>query len=327
MLVVLVLGDGAGHAAVLVLLELDERRRVAHLGARLDGGGAHDRGVRLALAGLVVGVRAVAGGIGAVAALAVLVADAALELHVGLAGVLDGLGDPVDGLAGALDPQLDEVVVAVAVRVAHDVLESVLLGDLELGELGERLLLQLGVDGADVLAHALDEVLGVALDNQDLVARLGGRQGAGNAARAEAADEDFGVDGLGDGRLVDLRGGAEPGGRLLGQGVERLGAAGLGGRGDGARCGDARRGQTGTLQEAAAAYRALHDDYLLICVRPTRGCNGTRGDGRTVLATAYGGIRGIGKRAAPQPRRRLTVGIMHPDDQRAPLPCRGNLCR
>ena len=199
-----VLGDSAGHAAGLVLLELDQGAAPTHLGTGVDGSLAHDLGIGIVVAGGLGFLGAVARGVGAVATLAVLVADATLELHDELAGGLDGLGNPVDDLAGALSPHLDEAVVAEAVGVADDVLDGVLLLDLELGELLEGGKLELGVHSADVLAHLLACLLGVALDDEGLAAVLCAGKRAGHTAGVEAADKNLGLEGLGDVGLGNL---------------------------------------------------------------------------------------------------------------------------
>ena len=251
-----VLGDGAGHAASLVLLKLDHGAAPAHLGAGVDGSLTHDLGVGVIVAGGLGLLRAVTGGVGAVAALAILVADATLELHDQLARGLDGVSDPVDGLAGALSPHLDEVVVAEAVGVANDVLDGVLLLKLELGELLEGSKLELGVHSANVLAHRLAALLGVTLNDEGLAAVLCAGKRAGHTAGGKAANEHLCLEGLGDVGLGDLGRLAQPSGVTLGgQGVLGLGGGSAGQVGG---CGDACTCKGGTCDKVTAGQGLVH---------------------------------------------------------------------
>ena len=243
-----VLGDDAGDSAGRDIdIQLHQAGVAADLTAAL-----FDEGLHVGVEGDVVRlalnrVRAVAGGIGLVALGMLLIADAALELHEPVARAFEDVGQPVDQLAGVVDPGLDQVAVDIAAGIAYDLLQGFNLVNLKLGEFLEGFQLQLGVDGADVF---LDLGGGVRLlDDEDLCALFRGGH-AGNPAAGSAADhQDLGLELFGDVALGDFRGLAQPvadglfalgegnrlSARLLNAGRGRLtdGVAGDGCAGDG----------------------------------------------------------------------------------------------
>ena len=181
-------------------------------------------------------------------------AHGALEIHDQAAVALDDLGEPVDQVAGFVQPQLHQIVVDEAVGVADDVLHGLHLVDLELRELIERGQLQLRVDAADVLARG-HNARG-AIDAEHLCAVLGGGDDGGQAGGAAAHDQHLDVDGLGDVALGDLRCLTQPTGctgQLAGARVYRLLAGGDGvavaAAGQRAHGGGADGRDAGALQE------------------------------------------------------------------------------
>ena len=243
-----ILSDDAGDSAGgNIDVELHQAGVAADLTAAL-----FDEGLHVGVEGDVVRlalnrVRAVAGGERLIALGMLLIADAALELHEPVARAFEDVGQPVDQLAGVVDPGLHEVAVDVAAGIAYDLLQGFGLIDFKFGEVLEALKLQLGVDGADVF---LDLGGGVRLlDDEDLCALFRGGH-TGNPAAGSAADhQNLSLKLFGDVRFRDFGGLAQPvadglftlgegdrlSARLLNAGRGRLtdGVAGDGGAGDG----------------------------------------------------------------------------------------------
>ena len=180
-----VLGDDAGHAAVL-LLELDHLRVVVEAGALLGGvllDDLSERDLEFARLRIDRELRRVADGEVLVAGFVVLVAGLMPELDVALG---EAVADPVDGFAGLVAPELDEVLLDVAARVLRGHRD-----ELELVDLGAPGLLVAGVDGAEVLADARAD--GESVDADHLAARFGSGGDGEEAARAAADDENVGL--------------------------------------------------------------------------------------------------------------------------------------
>ena len=201
-----VLGDGAAHAAVGVLLELHER------GVEVDGvPGAfddlleHDVARRLPpeAGDLLLGeeVRRVLVGalLGPVGSLA---AGELERVVIGL--VLGDIGHEVVHGRRLVDPHAHDALVALAAGIAADLGEQLAAVD----RLAARLLGGGGVDGAVPVARVLHDA--GALDQAEVEPVLGGVGARGAAGVARAHDQNVGVPGLGDERLVDLGLGAQP---------------------------------------------------------------------------------------------------------------------
>ncbi len=114
--------------------------------------------------------------------------------HGEFAVASDDLAQPVDHVARFIGPQLHQIVVHEAVGIADDVLHGLHLVDLELRELLERLPLQRGVDGSQVLARRGDGAH--LLDAEHLRAMFGSRDDGGQTARAAPHYHHVHVDGF-----------------------------------------------------------------------------------------------------------------------------------
>ena len=144
MKVVSILADHARHAAVRILLAFHQHGVVAELGAQFDRiiaqAGAKRHGL---VVGKLFGTMARRPCL--VTRASVLRSDGALEPHLELAVALYDIGDPVDHRARFVGPQLDEVIVHEAVRVADDILHGLHLVDFKLRKLLEGCKLVTGV--------------------------------------------------------------------------------------------------------------------------------------------------------------------------------------
>ena len=137
-------------------------------------------------------------------------------MHEPVAGGLHEVGQPVDHLAGIVDPYLDEIGIHVTACVADNLLQSLGLVNLELGVLLKALELELGVDRADILTDAGRSF--ALFNDEDLRALLGGGHGGDPAARAAANHQYLGIQLFLDVGIADLGLGAQP-----------IGVKGLGG--------------------------------------------------------------------------------------------------
>ena len=241
-LTALVLADGAGHLAGLVLHQLHGGHLVDELGAGLQG-----LGLEHVLDEVGHGVLFEDGA----AAHEVVAGD--LRVHRGVGAHGDhalravGLGhveEPVHAALGLAEPLAHERLAAAVAAGGHPALH--LQG---LVELQAQVVQSARGDGAGA-AHAVAVQHGVLLHEDGLGAVLGRGKRAAGAGVAAADDEHLGVDGLGDLVGRDRLGLHFPGvlGGLAGFGQRRVGLGGLG-----LRCasGQAERGHAGGAKGSA----------------------------------------------------------------------------
>ena len=105
--------------------------------------------------------------------------------------VVGALDEPVEVLAGVIVPVAHHPRVAATAGLFDVLVHDVFLRS----PLDAEVLLDLRAHHAEVAGHGDDgvAVLGLFLEHDDLLARLGGRLGGGGAGKAQADDEDFAV--------------------------------------------------------------------------------------------------------------------------------------
>ena len=199
---VLILGDGAGDPAIF-FDQLDHWGIVAELHPQGQGIVGQNLGAVQLVALAVVAalpLGRMAGGKVDVAGAFVIAARLVPELNAPLG---QPVAIPVDGLAGLLGPELYQPLIQTACGgLGH-------LGNIiKLVDLGAPFLLVTAVDGAQIVPHTAGSQL---VNDQGLGAVLPRAAGSEQTASAAAHHQDFGVQGLDDLAVGDLRLVAQPG--------------------------------------------------------------------------------------------------------------------
>ena len=153
-------------------------------------------------------MRAMAGCVSFITLRVFLIADAAFQAHIPVPGGFHQIGQPVNQLAGMIDPYFYQIAVHIAAAVTDNILQSFCLIDFKLRKFLKGFQLQFGIDASDVFTDSGGRL--AFFYDENFSTFFCRRHGSNPAAGTTPDYQDFGFQRLGDVTLNNFRCLAEP---------------------------------------------------------------------------------------------------------------------